>query len=139
MMVEILTNGSRLAAPRNLALLTRLKPNRITLSLYGATAESYDALTRRRGAYRMFVRGLDAAHEAGLPRAGPVRRPAGRPVRGDGAALGGVAVHVARPPILPRRTVQVGEKPFIATRAACSTILMPASSVVQPFSRTAIR
>ncbi|MFI5745250.1 radical SAM protein [Streptomyces sp. NPDC051644] len=67
MMVEILTNGSRLAAPKNLALLTRLRPNRITLSLYGATAESYDGLTRRRGAYRMFVKGLDAAHEAGLP------------------------------------------------------------------------
>ncbi|MEV0849270.1 radical SAM protein [Streptomyces sp. NPDC049954] len=67
MMVEILTNGSRLAASKNLALLTRLRPNRITLSLYGATAESYDGLTRRRGAYRMFVKGLDAAHEAGLP------------------------------------------------------------------------
>ncbi|MGW1096361.1 radical SAM protein [Streptomyces sp. NPDC002455] len=67
MMVEILTNGSRLAAPKNLALLTRLRPNRITLSLYGATAESYDGLTRRRGTYRMFVKGLDAAHEAGLP------------------------------------------------------------------------
>ncbi|MFH8552272.1 radical SAM protein [Streptomyces celluloflavus] len=67
MMVEILTNGSRLAAPRSLTLLTRLRPNRITLSLYGATAESYDGLTRRRGAYRMFVRGLDAAYEAGLP------------------------------------------------------------------------
>ncbi|WP_405777263.1 radical SAM protein [Streptomyces sp. NBC_00859] len=66
-MVEILTNGSRLAAPRNLALLTRLRPNRITLSLYGATAESYARLTRRRGAYLMFVKGLDAAHEAELP------------------------------------------------------------------------
>lgn len=62
MMVEILTNGSRLAAPKSLALLTRLRPNRITLSLYGATAESYDGLTRRRGAYRMFVKGLLAAH-----------------------------------------------------------------------------
>ncbi|MFJ6695579.1 radical SAM protein [Streptomyces sp. NPDC091272] len=67
MLVKILTNGSRLATARNLALLTRLRPNRITLSLYGATADAYDGLTRRRGAYRMFLKGLDAAHEAGLP------------------------------------------------------------------------
>ncbi|WP_458087465.1 radical SAM protein [Streptomyces malaysiensis] len=67
MMVEILTNGSRLATPKNLSLLTERRPNRITLSLYGATEESYDGLTRRKGAYRMFMKGLNAAHEAGLP------------------------------------------------------------------------
>ncbi|MGW7355036.1 radical SAM protein [Streptomyces sp. NPDC054784] len=67
MMVEILTNGSRLAVPKHLDLLTHLKPHRITLSLYGATAKSYDGLTRRRGAYRMFVKGLEAALAAGLP------------------------------------------------------------------------
>ncbi|MGP9021180.1 radical SAM protein [Streptomyces sp. BR1] len=67
MMVEILTNGSRLAAPKNLTLLTRHRPNKITLSVYGATAEAYDGLTRRKGAYRMFIKGLNAAHEAGLP------------------------------------------------------------------------
>ncbi|MEV0114128.1 radical SAM protein [Streptomyces sp. NPDC050844] len=67
MLVEILTNGSRLAAPKHLALLTRRRPHRITLSLYRATAESYDGLTRRKGAYRMFLKGLTAAHEASLP------------------------------------------------------------------------
>jgi len=67
MLVEILTNGSRLATPKNLALLARRRPHRITISLYGATAESYDGLTRREGAYRMFLKGLNAAHEAGLP------------------------------------------------------------------------
>jgi MoaA/NifB/PqqE/SkfB family radical SAM enzyme len=67
MLVEILTNGSRLAAPKHLALLTRRRPHRITLSLYGATAESYDGLTRRKGAYRMFLKGLTSGHEAGLP------------------------------------------------------------------------
>ncbi|MEV7849595.1 hypothetical protein [Streptomyces sp. NPDC088183] len=66
-LVEILTNGSRLAAPKHLAPLTRRRPNRITLSLYGATAKSYDGLTRRKGAYRMFLQGLTAAHEADLP------------------------------------------------------------------------
>lgn len=67
MLVEILTNGSRLAAPKHLDLLTQRRPHKITLSVYGATPEAYDGLTRRKGAYRMFIKGLNAAHEAGLP------------------------------------------------------------------------
>ena len=67
MMIEILTNGSRLSNPLMLDLLTSRRPHRITLSVYGATEESYDGLTQRRGAYNAFTRGLDAAHEAGLP------------------------------------------------------------------------
>lgn len=67
MLVEILTNGSRLAAAKNLALLTQRRPHKITLSVYGATAEAYDGLTRRKGAHRMFMKGLSSAHEAGLP------------------------------------------------------------------------
>ena len=43
------------------------RPYRLTLSLYGATEESYDGMTRRRGSFRRFMRGLAAAHEAGLP------------------------------------------------------------------------
>jgi molybdenum cofactor biosynthesis enzyme MoaA len=39
----------------------------VTLSIYGGTAESYDAMTRRRGGFKRFIRGLAAAHEAGLP------------------------------------------------------------------------
>ncbi|MEE1744468.1 hypothetical protein [Streptomyces sp. JV184] len=66
-LVEILTNGSRLAALKHLAPLTRRRPNRITRSPYGATAKSYDGPTRRKGAYRMFLQGLTAAHEADLP------------------------------------------------------------------------
>lgn len=66
MMVEILSNGSRLRNPKILDLLTALRPHRISLSLYGATADSYDALTRRPGSYRTFMKGLAAAHEAGL-------------------------------------------------------------------------
>jgi MoaA/NifB/PqqE/SkfB family radical SAM enzyme len=34
--------------------------------LYGATEASYDGMTRRRGSFRRFMRGLPAAHEAGL-------------------------------------------------------------------------
>ncbi|MFD0685940.1 radical SAM protein [Actinomadura fibrosa] len=67
MLVEILTNGSRLANPLLLDLLTARRPYRITLSVYGATEASYDGLTQRRGSYKKFIRGLDAAHAAGLP------------------------------------------------------------------------
>jgi organic radical activating enzyme len=67
MMIEILTNGSRLSNSLMLDLLTAHRPHRITLSVYGATEESYDALTQRRGAYKAFIRGLTAAHDAGLP------------------------------------------------------------------------
>jgi len=67
MIVEILSNGSRLANPKILDLLTTQRPYRISLSVYGATAETYESLTRRRGSFRRFERGLTAAVAAGLP------------------------------------------------------------------------
>ncbi|MGH8903965.1 MAG: radical SAM protein [Egibacteraceae bacterium] len=67
MMLSVLSNGSRLSNPKILELLTSRRPYRITLSVYGATAESYDGLTRRKGAFRIFEKGLYAGHEAGLP------------------------------------------------------------------------
>jgi uncharacterized Fe-S cluster-containing radical SAM superfamily protein len=67
MIVEILSNGSRLANPAILDVLTAHRPYRISLSVYGATAETYDGLTRRRGSFRRFERGLMAALENELP------------------------------------------------------------------------
>lgn len=49
-----------------LEMLTIRRPYRLTLSVYGATEASYDGLTRRRGAFKAFTKGLSAAHEAGL-------------------------------------------------------------------------
>lgn len=66
MMISISSNGSRLATPRVLDLLTAQRPYRVTLSVYGATEESYDGMTRRRGSFRKFIKGLDAAVEAEL-------------------------------------------------------------------------
>jgi molybdenum cofactor biosynthesis enzyme MoaA len=66
MMIQVSSNGSRLHQPRVIELLTAYRPYRLTLSLYGATEESYDAMTRSRGAFNRFIRGLDAAREAGL-------------------------------------------------------------------------
>lgn len=66
MMIQVSSNGSRLHQHRVIELLTTYRPYRLTLSLYGATEESYDAMTRSRGAFKRFMRGLQAAHDAGL-------------------------------------------------------------------------
>jgi uncharacterized Fe-S cluster-containing radical SAM superfamily protein len=67
MMIEVLTNGSRLSNPAILGLLAARPPHRVTLSVYGATEASYDGLTQRRGSFRSFMKGLRAGAEAGLP------------------------------------------------------------------------
>jgi uncharacterized Fe-S cluster-containing radical SAM superfamily protein len=67
MVITILSNGSRLHNQKVLEVLTTRRPYRITVSVYGATEESYDSLTRRRGSFRLFRRGLEAACAAGLP------------------------------------------------------------------------
>jgi MoaA/NifB/PqqE/SkfB family radical SAM enzyme len=67
MLLHVSTNASRLHDPRILELLTTAPPYRITVSVYGASEESYDGLVRRRGAFRLFQRGMAAAMEAGLP------------------------------------------------------------------------
>lgn len=66
MMITVSTNGSRLHAAPILDMLTKRRPYRLTLSVYGATEASYDGLTRRRGAFKAFAKGLSAALEAGL-------------------------------------------------------------------------
>lgn len=66
MMVQISSNGSRLAQEKTLELLTTYRPYRITLSLYGASEASYDGMTQRKGSFKRFFRGLEAACEAGL-------------------------------------------------------------------------
>lgn len=67
MVITLLSNGSRLHNPQILELLTSRRPFRITVSVYGATEQSYDGLTRRKGSFRLFSRGLEAACAAGLP------------------------------------------------------------------------
>jgi MoaA/NifB/PqqE/SkfB family radical SAM enzyme len=67
MLIQLSSNGSTLYKPEVLEVLTVRRPYRVTLSIYGGTAESYDAMTRRRGSFNRFMKGLAAAHEAGLP------------------------------------------------------------------------
>jgi MoaA/NifB/PqqE/SkfB family radical SAM enzyme len=67
MMLTISSNGSRLYKPAILDLFAACPPYRVVLSVYGATEESYDSLTRRRGSFKAFTQGLTAGVEAGLP------------------------------------------------------------------------
>jgi Radical SAM superfamily len=67
MMLTVSTNGSRLRRPDLLDLFTTMPPYRLVISLYGATEAAYDGLTRRRGSYKAFRRGIAAAADAGLP------------------------------------------------------------------------
>ncbi|MFG3098498.1 radical SAM protein [Streptomyces sp. NPDC048202] len=65
-MLTISTNGSQLHKPKILETLAERPPHHLSLSVYGATEETYDGFTRNRGAFGRFVRGLDAARETGL-------------------------------------------------------------------------
>ncbi|NEE50226.1 radical SAM protein, partial [Streptomyces sp. SID8455] len=67
MMLTISTNGSLLWRPDLLKLFHDSPPYRLVVSMYGASEESFDTLTQRRGAWKAFRRGIDAARGAGLP------------------------------------------------------------------------
>ncbi|MFE1817816.1 radical SAM protein [Streptomyces anulatus] len=67
MMVQVSSNGSSLRKSPIRGLFARRRPYRLTLSVYGATAGTYDKVTRNRGAFGRFIQGLDAAHQDRLP------------------------------------------------------------------------
>lgn len=66
MQLEVLSNGSRLHKDHILELLVELPPSKLSLSVYGATSGTYDAVTRNRGAFDRFATGLEKAVSAGL-------------------------------------------------------------------------
>jgi MoaA/NifB/PqqE/SkfB family radical SAM enzyme len=67
MMIQISSNGSRLDQSRALDILTRRRPYRLTLSIYGATEATYDGMTRRRGSFRRFMRGSTPPTKRNFP------------------------------------------------------------------------
>lgn len=67
MMVQVSSNGSSLRKQPIRDLFARRPPYRLTLSVYGATAGTYDKVTRNRGAFGRFIQGLDAAGQDRLP------------------------------------------------------------------------
>ncbi len=67
MLLTISTNGSRLWRDDILNLMVTNPVYKLTLSVYGATAAGYDAVTRRPGSFDKFTKGLAAAVAAELP------------------------------------------------------------------------
>jgi MoaA/NifB/PqqE/SkfB family radical SAM enzyme len=65
-LISLSTNGSRLSNSTILKTLCDRPPQRITISVYGASEATYDALTLRPGSFRKFIRGLEAVKNAGL-------------------------------------------------------------------------
>jgi MoaA/NifB/PqqE/SkfB family radical SAM enzyme len=66
MQLEVLSNGSQLHKEHILNLLRTYPPTKLTLSVYGASADTYDKVTRNRGAFDRFRAGLQKTVDAGL-------------------------------------------------------------------------
>ena len=66
LVTSVYTNAT-LVSDRVADLLDEHRPEHVEVSVYGATRETYEAVTRRPGSYAAFVRGLDLLQEAGVP------------------------------------------------------------------------
>ncbi|MFJ8231588.1 radical SAM protein [Streptomyces sp. NPDC094448] len=66
LLLDLLTNGSRLHDPRIIDLLCSHPPQKVVVSLYGASKESAGAVTRTPRAFDLVMRGLSAVRNAGI-------------------------------------------------------------------------
>ena len=66
LLVSVFTNAC-LVDDDVVELFRRYPPRDIEVSVYGATRETYERVSRRRGSYDAFVRGLDMLLEGGVP------------------------------------------------------------------------
>ena len=65
LLVSVFTNAC-LVTDEHVALLRRYPPRDVEVSVYGATRETYEAVTRRPGSFEAFTRGLDLLLESGV-------------------------------------------------------------------------
>jgi radical SAM protein with 4Fe4S-binding SPASM domain len=65
LLLGVFTNAC-LVTPAHVELFRRYPPRDIEVSVYGATRETYEAVTRRPGSYAAFTRGLDLLVEGGV-------------------------------------------------------------------------
>ena len=65
LLISVFTNAC-LVTPAHVELFRQYPPRDIEVSVYGATRETYEAVTRRPGSYDAFVRGLRLLLEGGL-------------------------------------------------------------------------
>jgi len=66
LLVSVFTNAC-LVTPEHVELFRLYPPRDIEVSVYGATRETYEVVTRRPGSYDAFVRGLDLLLGSGVP------------------------------------------------------------------------
>jgi len=65
--LTVLTNGTRLAESVITQLLADRPPFRISVSVYGASEATYEAVTRVKGSWKRFLSGIQSAKNAGIP------------------------------------------------------------------------
>lgn len=65
LLVTVYTNGT-VITPALADFFRRYPPRDLYLTVYGATEETYERVTRRPGAYAAFRRGVEALHAAGV-------------------------------------------------------------------------
>jgi radical SAM protein with 4Fe4S-binding SPASM domain len=65
LLVSVFTNAT-LVRPEHIALFKQFPPRDIEVTIYGASKETYECVTRRPGSYAAFVRGLDTLFDAGV-------------------------------------------------------------------------
>ena len=65
LLVSIFTNAT-LVTEEHISLLRKYPPRVVEVSVYGATRDTYERVTRRRGSYLAFIRGLNLLSESGV-------------------------------------------------------------------------
>jgi len=65
LLISLFTNAT-LIKPEHIALFSKYPPRDIEVTIYGASAETYERVTRRPGSFAQFVTGLDALLGAGI-------------------------------------------------------------------------
>ncbi len=65
LLISLFTNAT-LIRPEHIELFKKYPPRDIEVTIYGPSAESYERVTRRPGAFAQFVAGIDALFSAGI-------------------------------------------------------------------------
>ncbi len=65
LLISLFTNAS-LIRPEHIELFKKYPPRDIEVTIYGASAGSYERVTRRPGSFAQFIAGLDALFAAGI-------------------------------------------------------------------------
>lgn len=65
LIITLFTNAT-LLTPRLIEMFLSTPPSKIEVSVYGATRETYEGLTRIPGSYDRFIHGLELLHQSGL-------------------------------------------------------------------------